>query len=175
MNKESVIVYSGKSLSTIRKEGGLGDWTANPERVKSCEYLVLCRNRREHLSEKDQPQGTAILIAKVVDVQPSIHAGRCKIVFNDYAALEVPDAWRLLTNGQRFPVGYLSSEQLLQRLQVDPAALSWIALNEPPQSPIILQPPIQLSGFAATLAQAKQSLADELGIPVTNIDIKITV
>lgn len=171
---ESVVVFSGKTLATMREEGGSGHWPARAERVGNCEYVVCVRNRRERWSATDLEHGTAFLIARIDKVTPSPYPNRIVITFERYAALHVPDAWRLLTNGQRFPVAYDKTADILRKLRIDPHKLSWLSLHGQlacaEQEAVYA---VKKEGFAQAVALAKANLAESLGIAADAIEIVI--
>lgn len=181
---ETMIVYSGKSLNTIRQEGGLGDWVLSTVRAEACDYVVSCRNLREPFAAKDAPHGQAVFIAKVANVVPSVHASRCKIVFTEYAMLNIDEGWKLLTKGQRCPVGYCQTLDVFKLLKIDETTLTWKSLHESatvfPTSELVeagassvaAQPTTE---FASLIAETKRSIAQKLGISINNVDIKITL
>lgn len=183
---ESVIVYTGKDLRRMREEGGCGHWTASPIRVEAAEYLVCVRNRREQWAAMDYEHGVAFLIARIDKTKPSPHAARITIEFSSYAMLDVPGAWKLLANGQRFPVAYLESAELFRRLRVDPRELAWNELAPRPEQSRTPDPETPCpapaiapagEGKAASLsnaiAEAKRRLAASLGIASDKIEITI--
>lgn len=183
---ESVIVYTGKDLRRMREEGGCGHWTASPIRVEAARYLVCVRNRREQWAAMDHEHGVAFLIAQISGTKPSMHAARITIEFSSYALLAIPDAWQLLAKGQRFPVAYMETAELLRRLALDPDALSWQPFASCP-APVQLQPadtsvahagapdPGRTRGgsFTNAIAEAKRKLAESLGIASEKIEITI--
>lgn len=191
---ESVVVYTGKDLRQMRESAGCGHWTASPIRVEAAEYLVCVRNRREQWAAHDFEHGTAFLIARIKQAVPSVHAARIVITFEAFATIHVPNAWNLLAKGQRFPVAYLETQDLLARLKITPDVLAWSTLNDdpeelsapasaaaqpvsphlgpsepPPGQPSICRP----TDFAETLHDAKKALAKALGIPSQKIEITI--
>lgn len=181
---ESVIVYTGKDLRRMREDGGCGHWTASPIRVEAAQYLVCVRNRREQWAATDFEHGVAFLIAKISGTKPSPHAARITIEFSTYAMLDVSNAWQLITKAQRFPVAYLETSELFRRLQVNPNELVWQQLVDTPR-------PLQVSqtvahyaisadgtegrgkGLTDAIAEAKQKLAESLGIASEKIEITI--
>lgn len=181
---ESVIVYTGKDLRRMREEGGCGHWTASPIRVEAAEYLVCVRNRREQWAAMDYGHGVAFLIARITRTKPSPHAARITIEFSSYAMLDIPDAWQLLANGQRFPVAYLETAELLRRLDLNPDDLDWQQLiSQAPRAqatdgPSAALPPAEQNdvkggGFIWAIAEAKRKLAESLGIASEKIEITI--
>lgn len=181
---ESVIVYTGKDLRRMREEGGCGHWTASPIRVEAAQYLVCVRNRREQWAAMDFEHGAAFLIAQIKGTKPSPHAARITIEFENYAMLHVPGAWQLLANGQRFPVAYLETSELMRRLQLNPDELAWTSLlgnpgrSQPAQSAASSAIAADASegkgaSFTDTIAEAKRVLAESLGIGAEKIEITI--
>lgn len=183
---ESVIVYTGKDLRRMREEGGCGHWTASPIRVEAAQYLLCVRNRREQWAAMDHEHGVAFLIAKITGTKPSMHAARITIEFSSYALLNIPDAWQLLAKGQRFPVAYMETADLLQRLELNPDDLAWKPFTSNP-GPVQLQladtdapnadapGPGRDKGGSLThaIAEAKRKLAESLGIASEKIEITI--
>ncbi|MCC2973885.1 hypothetical protein [Massilia sp. IC2-476] len=181
---ESVIVYTGKDLRRMREEGGCGHWTASPERVQAAQYLVCVRNRREQWAATDFEHGVAFLIAKIEGIKPSPHAARITIEFRSYAMLDIPGAWQLLAKGQRFPVAYLETDELLRRLDIDPDALSWrrlagngeglqVAERALPYVQPLDGAQVKTANLADAIAEAKRKLAESLGIGLEKIEITI--
>lgn len=179
---ESVIVYTGKDLRRMREDGGCGHWTASPTRVEAAKYLICVRNRREQWAASDFEHGAAFLIAQIKGTKPSAHVARITIEFENYAMLDIRGAWDLLTNGQRFPVGYLETSELLRRLQLNPNGLVWQKLATNIAPPQVMEAPAPYpapADSAATnsvgeaIAEAKQKLADALGIASEKIEITI--
>lgn len=181
---ESVIVYTGKDLRRMREDGGCGHWTASPIRVEAAQYLVCVRNRREQWAAMDFAHGVAFLIAKISGTKPSPHAARITIEFSTYAMLDVSNAWQLITKAQRFPVAYLETSELFRRLQVNPNELVWQQLVDTPgrlQVSQIVAPYARSAdgtegrgkGLTDAIAEAKQKLAESLGIASEKIEITI--
>jgi hypothetical protein len=181
---ESVIVYTGKDLRRMREEGGCGYWTASPIRVEAAEFLVCVRNRREQWAALDYEHGMAFLIARIERARPSAHAARITIAFSSYAMLAIPDAWQVLTKGQRFPVAYLETDELLRRLNIDPNTLSWQPLHSQAEQARGAEsvPSYGASSgadgrgggvFTEAIADAKRKLAQSLGIASDKIEITI--
>lgn len=100
------------------------------------------------------------------------------------AIVEIPNAWQLLANGQRFPVAYLETEDMLRRLALDPDTLDWQRLVSdaprlrvaPGETPVLPAPDAaepRAGGFTKAIAEAKRKLADSLGIASEKIEITI--
>jgi hypothetical protein len=131
----------------------------------------------------DFEHGVAFLIAPIKSAKPSAHAARITIEFDTYAMLDIPGAWQLLAQSQRFPVAYLETSELFRRLQLNPNDLAW--------QPLVSHPgPLQVAEAAAeyrapdamarigasftdAIAEAKRKLAESLGIASEKIEITI--
>jgi hypothetical protein len=172
-NMESVVVFSGKNLDTIREDGGSGHWTARATRVENCEYVICVRNRREQWAATDLEHGTAFLIAKITKVLPSSYPGRIVISFENYAKLHVADAWRTLTGGQRFPIAYDQTSEIARKLRIDLNKLHWLPLNGLMCAEAEAVYSAKRNPFSEAIAGAKANLAESLGISPESIDIII--
>lgn len=168
----------------MREDGGYGHWTASPIRVEAAQYLVFVRNRREQWAATDFEHGDAFLIGKISGTKPSPHAARITIEFSTYAMLDISNAWQLITKAQRFPVAYLETSELFRRLEVNPNDLVWQQLVSTPVAPHVAQtvaPYIASAdgtegrgtGLTNAIAEAKQKLAESLGIAAEKIEITI--
>jgi len=156
----------------MREEGGCGHWTASPIRVEAAEYLVCVRNRREQWAAMDFEHGVAFLVARIARTKPSPHAARIMIEFSSYAMVDVLDAWKLLANGQRFPVAYIETTELFRRLGLDPGKREWQQLA--PHAPeMSTAAEAKSASFTGAIADAKRKLAASLGIASDKIEITI--
>ncbi len=173
---ESVAVFTGKNIATIRSEGGSGHWSVNVPRVKKAEFLVCVRNRRAQWSETDLKHGTAFIIARVSGkTTVSKHAGRTVIGLSEYAEIYVEDAWRKLTEGQRFPVAYLDTKKMLSQLGIEIDDLEWKPFETAIQVDSIAknEEHDDENEVVSPIIQAKQQLAKALGISPDTIEITI--
>lgn len=168
----------------MREDGGCGHWTASPIRVEAAQYLVCVRNRREQWAATDFEHGVAFLIAKISGTKPSPHAARITIEFSTYAMLDISNAWQVIAKGQRFPVAYLETSELLRRLAINPQELVWQQLVSNPPALQVAQtgapyaiPADALDGKGTNLTnaieEAKRKLAESLGIASEKIEITI--
>ena len=114
-----VMVFTSKSLETMKQEGGSGNWAANKERVKHAKWIVATRNRNSSWTQGTEGHGSAFLIGRVSGIKqaPAPESNRYVIVFDQYAELDIPDAW----TGDRNPVAYTD----LGTLGINPDALNW--------------------------------------------------
>jgi hypothetical protein len=151
-------VFTGKSLETMFKEGGCGNWKLDEGRAAACEYVVAVRNSFALVkAAKDVDHRTAFMIGKISGILNS--GDRHIIQFSEYATLEIPAAW----DGRRNPVTYTS----LDRLRINLRFLKW---NKFPDDKVELREP---SAAPLTIGEAKRGLAAALGIKTDQIEINI--
>lgn len=117
--KDAVMVFTSKSLETMRLEGGTGNWAAKEERLKHSKWIIATRNQKSNWAQGEEPHGSAFLIGRVSGVKPAPapEENRFVIGFDRYAELHIPNAW---TNN-RNPVAYTS----LDALGIDAERLEW--------------------------------------------------
>src|SRR5438105_2452206 len=118
MTHDTVVVLTSKSLKTMVREGGSGNWKANPVRIRRKKFIVAVRNRHSDWTEGTEDHGTAFLIGKVSGTKESPREGRLVITFHEYAEIVVPNQW---PGGQRNPVAYKN----VRELGIDPDSLEW--------------------------------------------------
>lgn len=174
MDEDLVAVYTGKSLKNgMSKEGGSGHWIARGNRVRQARYLLCVRNRRETWAETDFEHGTAFLIARISGTSKSPHNNRIVINFSEYAEIDVANAWHICTQGQRYPVAYLSADKVQNDLGLDFASLIWKPFN--PNAQLSTQTskksPMEIQKTA--IQEAKAMLSDVLGVSEENIEITV--
>ena len=119
MSTPCILVLTARSPERIIKEGGSQAWRLSQRRAKGMEYIVCVQNRHNHtFGDANQPHHVAFMIGRIADVVPSEETdGRYKVVFSEYAIINVPKAWP----GLRSPVLYMD----LERLGIDPSKLDW--------------------------------------------------
>ncbi|NML19123.1 hypothetical protein [Azohydromonas caseinilytica] len=162
---ESVVVFTGKDRSTMTQEGGSGHWAARDDRISNAEYVVCVRNRREQWAATDLEHGTAFLVGKIAGTTPAPYDGRVIIKFSEYAEINVPDSWKAITGGQRFPVAYIETNKLFNALGIKLESLEWKPFQESPEQ----DEPRSKSPFT----EAKEWLAKQLNIDADSIEIHI--
>lgn len=178
MKNNLVAVFTGKNLANgMTADRGSGHWAARRERVMEAEYLLCVRNRRESWAEADHEHGTAFLVAKISSVSSSEYAGRIIINFEQYAEIQIADAWHLCTGGQRYPVAYLDAAKVQQDLNLNFKSLEWkrfeictAQAESAEQSKFTATVPQQTLG---PIQQAKAMLANTLNISEESIEIII--
>lgn len=133
---KTVAVFSGRSTSEMKRAGGSGYWIVQPERIENAEFALLVRNHRESYAVKDFDHGQAFFIGKISGCK-SLRRNRSEkgktrriIKFSEYAELPNSDqfkqAWKKLTGGQRYPISYLNTEEMLSILDLNLDNLTWL-------------------------------------------------
>ncbi|MGZ3767948.1 MAG: hypothetical protein ACXVA2_25005 [Mucilaginibacter sp.] len=183
----SVAVFTGKNIEWIQKEGGSGYWIAQTGRIKAAEYVICIRNHRETWAIKNDgvSHGQAFLIGKISDcVRTEIHKGRKVIQMSEYALLPTDDnnfkgAWKKLTDGQRYPVAYLKTEDLLKLLNLDVSSLDWRKFKANEQSAEIETEesvPTETDDakdLSDIISEAKEMVAHAAGVDAGKVSIQI--
>lgn len=179
MKNDLIAVFTGKNLANgMASDGGSGHWAAKKERVVAAKYLLCVRNRRESWAEADYEHGTAFLVARIVGTSPSEYPGRIIINFDEYAEIEVRDAWHLCTEGQRYPVAYLDSDEVQGVLGLDFKSLHWKKFGAPvsPDEHAIEQSKSvadRRSFIVEPIQAAKAMLSVALNVPEESIEIVV--
>lgn len=116
--KNVAMTFTARGFERILRDGGSGDWTASPERVsKEVEFVVCCQNTAPQMKGKDwgkisHKHGEGFIVGKLSEVvlmtQDPTQKKRCRFMFSEYAEISVDGLWQ----GDRFPVRYLSDEEL---------------------------------------------------------------
>ena len=114
-----VMVFTSKSLETMKQEGGSGNWAAKKDRIKHARWIVATRNQKSGWTQGEEGHGSAFLIGRVSGIKsaPAPESNRFVIVFDRYAELKVANAW----TGDRNPVAYTD----LVTLGINPDELDW--------------------------------------------------
>lgn len=166
MAKDAVMVLTSKSLETMIREGGSGDWRAKEDNIQRCPWIIAVRNRHSAWSEGEEDHSTAFLIGRISGVTPSPRPGRLVIQFDQYALLNIPNVW---PERHRNPVAYGD----LRDFGIDPDRLKWqpFPLESRPKSKS--DSPVNLK--AEIFDRAKKMIAAALSIDVASVQITITV
>lgn len=136
MREEVLGIYTGKDLSIMEKEGGSGYWVIREKRLKEIQYVLFMQNERQLGSVKKEgiSNGQAFLLAEFGGLESQEwNRGRFLIKLRKYIFLEnrenFKNAWKKLTENQRFPIAYFSLEELKDKLDFDITQISpqnWI-------------------------------------------------
>lgn len=169
-----VAVFTGKNLKNgMVADGGSGHWIAREERVNGAQYLLCVRNRRETWAETDVEHGTAFLVARISGTSKSEHRNRIVINFNEYAEIDVLNAWHLCTRGQRYPVAYLDTDFVQQSLGLDFGSLDWKPFKSSTLNSPTVSTKTPVDNQKTAILEAKAMLSDILGVPEENIEITV--
>jgi hypothetical protein len=114
-----LMVFTSKSIETMKREGGSGNWAANKDRIKHAKWVVATRNQKSSWTEGNESHGSAFLIGRVSGIKqaPAPESNRFVVVFDRYAELDLPNKW----TGDRNPVAYTD----LTTLDINPDVLEW--------------------------------------------------
>lgn len=117
--KDVLMVFTSKSLETMQREGGSGNWAANKDRLKHAKWIVATRNEKSNWTQGNEEHGTAFMIGRISGIKaaPSPEQKRFVVSFDKYAKLNISNAW----TGSRNPVTYTD----LATLGINPETLEW--------------------------------------------------
>ncbi|TIT50713.1 MAG: hypothetical protein E5W72_12990 [Mesorhizobium sp.] len=167
MSEEIIAVLTFKSKEHILHVGGTCSWTLNRAHARQLPYVVCVRNAHSRVAEGPELHGTAFIVGRIKEVVPSPeHPGRWLIAFSEYAEVSVANAWK----GWRNPVRYTTFEEL----GISADGLDWHPMPAPsvPQMEVTEEAP-EGEAFTLTIAQAKQGIANALGISPSAVEITI--
>lgn len=166
MDKNSVVcVLTARGVEMILAEGGSQAWVLDAKRARGCQYVVCVQNRgfTDDWGHVSAPHHTAFVVGKLKDVVRSKEEdseNRWRLVFSEYAEIDVPNAWP----GNRNPVLYTDLEQFgikLDELEFHPM---------PEQEPV---PEAKRLVGPLTMAEAKAGLAQTFGVQPSDIEITV--
>lgn len=155
-----VMVFTSKSLETMKQEGGSGNWAAKKDRIKHARWIVATRNQKSGWTQGEEGHGSAFLIGRVSGIKsaPAPESNRFVIVFDRYAELKVANAW----TGDRNPVAYTD----LATLGINPDELEWKDFGT-----------VEASGStpAAVIDQARLLVANAFSISPDAVKITVSL
>lgn len=179
---KAVVIFTGKDLNIMRTEEGSGHWHARTDRLNDTEYLIAIGDRRETQAVKNLKHGTAFLIAKTTGCFKSPDYGDKNVItFDEYAGVHSPDAWKMLTDGQRYPVAYLKAQEALLRIGVTPEQLEWKKLHlSSPSVPNTVVPSLaeektEKLSLNEAIERAKKDISNATGIDSLAITVSIKI
>ncbi len=158
--EDVVMVLTGKSLETMFKEGGSGDWVASEDRVRQCRYIVATRHSHSGWAQDEKDHDSAFLIGRNISVFPS-YDNRIIVHFTEYAEINIPNVWP----GYRNPVTYTTLTDV-GPTGIDVSALTWLPF---PIDDVVEENRAK----PLTIEEAKQGIAKKLGITKECIEITI--
>ncbi len=174
MSEEVIVVFTAKSVETLKKEGGTSAWRLDRSRARRCAYAVCTRNANAKWVQGSETHHAAFLVGKVRDVVPcpptpeNEEAGgnRHLVRFSDFALVNIPNVWK----GDRNPIKYST----LEELAIDPSTLTWEPM---PESAAIIDPVGNVASLKTlqplTMTEAKKGLALTFGVAPEAIEITI--
>jgi len=178
-------IYTGKDLEAIQSDGGSAHWKASANSIDEAEYVILMRNHRAPWAVKEGVRhGQAFMMGKISGWTASKeHEGRKVINMSEYTLL--PDtanfekAWRKLTNGQRYPLAYITTENLLENIDLDIESLEWSVFEDTSKSKEIINVKGEKTceqnenALSDIIAEAKHMVACMAGIDESKVSIQI--
>jgi hypothetical protein len=60
--KDVLMVFTSKSLTTMKQEGGSGNWAANRDRIRHAKWIVATRNEKSSWTQGNEGHGSASLL-----------------------------------------------------------------------------------------------------------------
>ena len=166
MPHPALAVFTGNSLDEILAVGGSASWVLNEKHAKRQHYLVCIRNAQSVDFSNHEPHGAAFLVGIIKDLRHVGHDAkglkRWTIEISEYATILKEGAWGEWRN----PVKYTT----LEELSIDPKGLKFQAMPAPTKAGAA---PSSLTVRPLSIAEAKQGLALQLGVPIEAIDIVI--
>ena len=157
---DTVVIFTRKNMDVAFKQGGIGDWVVNADKVAKCAYVVAVANanHRDSLHQKEN-HGHAFLIGRVKGSIPSPEYPRRRIIrLSEYAEVDIPDAW----NGQQNPVRFIEIAEFVEK----PSDLDWKPFPTEYVKPVDDIPPL-------TVQEAKIGIGKKLAIAPECIEITI--
>jgi hypothetical protein len=168
---DTLLVLTSRNARQIIESGGSGRWALDPNRARRMEYLVCVQFDRDDLDDFDPvaPYKSAFLVGKISGVQnvtePSDKSQRWLVKLDEVAHIDMPDMW----DGKRASIRYTT----LVGLGIDADALHFEKIEHAAAPPTARNGKPSSADVAQTIANAKASLASELGVDPTAIEIVI--
>ena len=188
---KSIMVFTSKDTETILKLGGSQSWRLRIEYARTAEY-IFCARRIPHAptSLDDMKLHRAgFLVGRISDIVPAIGypgARRWLVEFDEYAEIEIPNAW---PKKNRYPVRYNPTEVFAGELEIDLDELGF--KKSPPRDEDFCRNYVDpgykgnevktVSSSASTndarpglsIPEAKEELAAFYSVPAENIEVTI--
>jgi hypothetical protein len=164
----AIFVLTGRGTEKMLEEGGSQAWKIDANRAKKCKYVVCIQNHKQNIFDKEQLSAmhhTAFLVGKLIgtgepDDPKDKKEGRKKLLFGEYAEINLPDKWP----GNQNPVFYGN----LEEFSIDVTALNFKPMPvQQPAAPDIEKP------RPLTIEQAKAGLALSFNVMPSKIEILI--
>lgn len=168
---DTLLIYTSDPLEDCLAANNSAAWRLDQKRASGARYLILAR--------KDPHRGhghrAGFMIAKITGIVPRIEEGaaadgRLAITFDEYAEIDVRDAWN---PANQYPVQYISAASLLaeppEALDFKPVpakSLPWSYSRRVQSQP-------KPSAKRLTIAEAKEGLAANFGCRPSDIEISV--
>jgi hypothetical protein len=171
-------IFTGKDLKWMQSEGGSGYWVVRNNRINNANYVLFIRNHRATFAVRDNLEhGQAFMLGKIAGcISNEEHNGRKVIQISEYSELPNIDkfkkAWKNLTGGQRYPIAYLNTDDLLRELNLDISSLSWKTFDSKLDLKSINKEN-QINELSEVIEQAKKTIAFATNIDINKINIHI--
>lgn len=164
-----LVVLTARGTERLKSDGGSAAWRLKPENVMRLKHCVCVQNRLNgHWGGADREHHHAFMIGRIKSVIPAPERpDRYLVVFDEYAEIDVPNAWP----GLRNPVKYGTLEEFGI---TDPTALTWHPMPAPSAKPSAsgeVKDEDQDGFGPLTIPEAKAGLALGLGVPESAIEI----
>ncbi|ESK54719.1 hypothetical protein [Acinetobacter tjernbergiae] len=172
--KNIVIIFSGENLETIRQQGGTGDWILNTNNFINVEYVLIIRNLKNELADKSDgyEHGQAFILGKFQAIKPKATSDRKIIQISEFIQLphqeSFKNAWTKLTSGQRNPITYKNSSEVLEKikLNLDNPEFKWQKM-QPAEEEINLS-------LADIINEARNKIAKAANVDKSKVNIQIS-
>lgn len=180
-----IAIFTGEDIDEMHRIGGSGHWVVNESRLRNIKYALLIRNNGERLSPDEFSHGQAFMIGKVSGcVVSKEHPTRKIIQISEYSLLpntgNFKEAWKKLTSnentnrGQRYPISYMNTDELLDKIGLNVENLDWLPLDVIPTVEETLEAEYsERTNFPEVAAKAKAMIAEAAGVGVDQIEIHI--
>ncbi|GAA0809460.1 hypothetical protein [Psychrobacter piscatorii] len=180
-----IAIFTGRDLEEMQKIGGSGHWVANASRIRDIKYALLIRNNGERLSPDDISHGQAFMIGKISGcVASKQHPTRKIVQISEYSLLPNTDnfkkAWKKLTSnektnrGQRYPISYMNTNDLLEKIGLEVESLDWLPFDVSPTLEEALEAEdSERTDLPEIVAEAKEMIAEAAGVDIDQVDIRI--
>lgn len=172
--KNIVIIFSGENLETIRQQGGTGDWILNTNNFINVEYVLIIRNLKNELADKSDgyDHGQAFILGKFQAIKPKEASDRKIIQISEFVQLphqeSFKNAWAKLTSGQRNPITYKNSSEVLEKIKLNPdnPEFKWQKM-QPAEEEINLS-------LADIINEARNKIAKAANVDKSKVNIQIS-
>lgn len=181
-----IAIFTGRDLEEMREIGGSGYWVVNADNVRNMKYALLVRNDNESLSPNDGIEhGQAFMIGKVSGcVASKRYPTRKLIQISEYSLLKnennFKESWKKLTSkkntnrGQRYPISYIDTDDLLNKIELDVESLDWIPFEvSPTVEEAVETEDNERNNLPEIVAEAKEMIAEAAGVDIDQVEIHI--